>query len=85
MTRIALAAFAVGVFLQVCIVYAVLDDGGGGSASSPPQRPTVGQTPRAATPVSTALADRRDCNAIRNTDYRSDAERQWFIANCVSP
>jgi len=28
------------------------------------------------------LADRTDCNAIRGTDYRSETEHQWFLANC---
>jgi hypothetical protein len=29
-----------------------------------------------------APGDRTDCNQIRGTPYRSDAERQWYIANC---
>lgn len=28
--------------------------------------------------------DRTSCNSIRGTDYRSDAERRWFLANCVA-
>jgi hypothetical protein len=43
---------------------------------SPQPNPTASPTPR--------LPDRTDCNAIRGTDYRSEAERQWFLTNCVS-
>ena len=39
--------------------------------------------PGAARPtVTTTPVNRADCAAIRGTDYRSDTERQWFIANC---
>lgn len=27
-------------------------------------------------------SDRTNCDAIRGTDYRSDAEREWFLGNC---
>jgi hypothetical protein len=29
-----------------------------------------------------AIADRTDCAEIEGTDYRSPAEREWYIANC---
>jgi hypothetical protein len=52
---------------------------------------TATSTPRAtsiplasATPAPTAVPDRADCSQIRDTDYQSESERQWFIANCVS-
>jgi lipoprotein-anchoring transpeptidase ErfK/SrfK len=31
-----------------------------------------------------AAADRSNCAEIRGTEYRSDGEREWFIANCVA-
>lgn len=39
----------------------------------------------AATPtaVPTPLPDRTSCDAIRGSDYRSPAERDWFLANCL--
>lgn len=33
----------------------------------------------------TTLPDRNDCAAIRGTDYRSQAERDWFLSNCETP
>jgi hypothetical protein len=41
------------------------------------------QTPVPGPP--TPLSDRADCAAIRGTDYRSEAERQWFASNCAPP
>ena len=48
----------------------------------------------AAVPVSTApetpaassatTANRANCDEIRGTDYRSDGERTWYLANCVT-
>jgi hypothetical protein len=75
--HIALVAFVVGILFHVCVVYAVLDDGE--SASTP-----ATETPliRQATPLPTRPPDRSDCAEIRGTDYRSDAERAWFQANC---
>ena len=35
-------------------------------------------------PAATKLPDRNDCDAMRGTDYRSPAERDWFLANCVT-
>lgn len=43
----------------------------------------VEDTPTMAPP--TRPLDRRDCAAIRGTEYRSTAEREWFIANCLPP
>ncbi len=37
-----------------------------------------------AAPTPSPLADRTDCDAMRGTDYRSPAERTWFLANCVT-
>ncbi|MPZ50401.1 MAG: sortase [Dehalococcoidia bacterium] len=33
-------------------------------------------------PTATAIAIRTDCAAIRGSDYRSTAERDWFQSNC---
>ena len=81
----AIVGFAVGILFHACVVFAVLDDGSsaGGSGSSgdePRQEVTVPSV----TPTPDPRADRTDCNAIRQTgDYRSEAERQWFLANCT--
>jgi hypothetical protein len=32
-----------------------------------------------------AAPDRFDCNEIRGTEYESDSERAWFLANCTTP
>jgi hypothetical protein len=52
--------------------------------------PAASATPVSAGPASAtttpealaALPDRADCGAISGSDYRSDAERAWYIANC---
>jgi hypothetical protein len=43
---------------------------------APAQPTTVPPTP---------LPDRTSCDAIRGTDYRSEAERTWFQQNCSAP
>ena len=84
MLRVALGAFIVGVFLHVCLLYAVLGDGGaGGGRPASTSRPSSGGAPPivvAATP--TRPLDRTNCDAIRGTDYRSEAERRWYLSNC---
>jgi lipoprotein-anchoring transpeptidase ErfK/SrfK len=47
--------------------------------------PTQGVAGSVAVQVETTehLADRSSCAEIRGTEYRSDAEQQWFLANCV--
>lgn len=40
-------------------------------------------TPTQALPP-TILLDRRDCDEMRGTAYRSPSERTWFLANCVT-
>jgi hypothetical protein len=81
--QIAAVGIVIGVLLHACVIFAVLDDGSGGSAdtSSGPNNdgPTIVQTP----PTATRPADRTSCAEIRGTDYRSDSERAWFIANCT--
>lgn len=80
MLRVALGAFVVGVFLHVCIVYAVLDDGSGTKTSAAPR--IISPPAVSATATPSRSADRNNCDAIRGTDYRSDTERQWFLTNC---
>lgn len=56
------------------------------SAAEVSTRPTEGpsvEPPAAAAPVPTPQSSRTDCNAIRGTGYRDDAERAFFLANCV--
>jgi hypothetical protein len=76
--QVAAVAFIVGVLLHACVAVAVLDSGGGSAGNG--QR-TITSGP-ATPPTRTPLADRTDCAAIRGTDYRSEAERQWFMVNC---
>ena len=47
--------------------------------------PTPRSLPPTEPPVPTKLPDRNDCDAMRGTDYRSPTEREWFLANCVTP
>lgn len=44
--------------------------------------PTLTSAPEA---TATALPDRFDCEEVRGNDYRSAAEREWFLASCVTP
>lgn len=46
--------------------------------------PPLGLQPPAQLPPAQPLTlpDRTSCVEIRGTDYRSEAERQWFIRNC---
>jgi hypothetical protein len=82
---VAIAAFGIGVLLHLFVLNAFLS-GGGDDARRSVEDPvriattTAGATP---TPAPTRLADRTDCAAIRNTDYRSEAERLWFLRNCL--
>ena len=78
----ALIAFVIGVLFHACVIYAVLGSGGGGT-TSPPLRGVVDAngTPRA-TATATPSINRKDCGAITGTQYRSDEERTWFLANC---
>lgn len=51
-------------------------------AVTTPTATTVEPEPEAtATPE--PVENRRDCNTIRGTDYFSQEERRWFLANCV--
>lgn len=67
----------------------------GGSAAQGEVVATATRQPPTGTPLPTStttteptvasLADRYDCEEVRGTDYRSLAEREWFLATCVTP
>jgi hypothetical protein len=92
---VAIAAFVVGVLIHACVFSAVLDSGGSATTRSDPVRistAVVAATPaRSAslpasspTPRATVVpGDRSNCADIRNTEYRSPTERQWFLENCT--
>ena len=92
---IGVVAFIFGVALHVYVVKSVLDSGGsnnngGPSAGQPVVVSTATSVPGVAaatvTPtVAAALPDRTSCDEIRGTDYRSPAEREFFLANCILP
>src|SRR3972149_3684728 len=52
-------------------------------APRPPAPPPPTEQAPPAAPVT--LPDRTNCAEIRGTAYRSETERQWFIANCTTP
>lgn len=82
---IALVAFVFGVLLNGYIALSILDDGESSAATGneePIIVPAAPTTEPTATP--TPLPDRTDCEEIRGTDYRSGAEREFFLANCVN-
>jgi hypothetical protein len=77
---IAIAAFVVGVLLHACVFAAVLNNNGDDrSKNDDPARIVAAPTP---VPTAVRLPDRTSCDEIRGTDYRSEAERQWFRSNC---
>jgi hypothetical protein len=65
---------------------------GGDSADDPtaaaPERLTIQNLDVAASPTAqptaAAAPNRKDCAAIRGTDYQSGEEREWYLANCLS-
>ncbi len=92
--QIAALGFVVGIVFHACVIFAILDDGSGtsGANSGNTSGGTTVESTNEATidatgvptrvPTISPTGDRNDCNAIRGTDYRSAAERQWFIQNC---
>ncbi|MGE0058525.1 MAG: hypothetical protein AB7P33_10385 [Dehalococcoidia bacterium] len=84
--QIAVVGFLIGILFHACVAYAVLSDGSGSSKpeSSGGNIVTQPTAVAAATATPNPGADRTDCNAIRaDPTYRSEAERQWFLNNCV--
>ena len=80
---VAIVAFVVGVFLHACVAISILDGGSStlNGSDGPLVAPVATQVPR--TPNPEGLPDRASCDEIRGTDYRSAAERQFFLTNCV--
>ena len=83
---IAIVAFVFGVLLNGYIALSILDDGSSSAASSEEESPIIVPANPTAEPTAThtPLPDRTDCDEIRGTDYRSPAEREFFLANCVN-
>lgn len=85
LAQLAGVAFVIGVLFHVCVVYAVLDDGSGSSSAEGQPAiiaTAVATTVRLATATPNPTGDRTSCAEIRSTDYRSPAEREWFLRNC---
>ena len=82
---IAVVAFVFGVLINGYIALSILDDG---EASTTPSNEAPVIVPAAPTtqptPTLTPLPDRTDCDEIRGTDYRSGAEREFFLENCIN-
>lgn len=73
--------------LSASLVVGVLGSDPGEDAFAVPE-PSATVAPTATPePTPTATPDpqnRQDCGEIRGTDYLSQEERQWFLANCVT-
>lgn len=82
--QIALVAFVVGVLIHACILTAVFSGGGddGGKKGDSPAITAPSARPETS-PTPTPLPDRTSCSQIQGTNYRSEAERTWFLQNCT--
>jgi hypothetical protein len=82
---VAVIAFVIGVALNGYIALSILDDGES-SASPASQDPIIVPADPTTEPTATVtpLPDRTDCEEIRGTDYRSGAEREFFLENCIN-
>jgi hypothetical protein len=87
---IGIVAFVFGVAMHFWVATSILEDNGEAeqsntiAATATPEdgttvTPTIG--PRA---TETPLPDRTSCDEIRGTQYRSVAEREFFLENCTS-
>ena len=82
---IALVAFVFGVALNGYVALTILDNDDSSAASSSDDPIIVPAGPTAeVTATPTPLPDRTDCDEIRGTDYRSGAEREFFLENCIN-
>jgi hypothetical protein len=81
---IAIVAFVFGVFLHGCVALSLLEDDGTSAADLAPEIVVTATPPPAATATATVLPDRTTCDEIRGTEYRSDAERDFFRKNCIT-
>lgn len=83
---IAVIAFVFGVFLNGYIALSVLNDSSGSGSPAANDAPEI--VPAAATAVATATAtplpDRTSCAEIAGTEYRSGAEREFYLTNCIN-
>jgi hypothetical protein len=77
---VAVAAFAFGVMLHAWIVMSILEDGSGESQPADVPAATDTEAPAEAA----APPDRGSCIEIRGTDYRSQSEREFYLANCLT-
>jgi len=82
---VAVIAFIAGVTLWGGVACLMLAGGGDDGKGVRPSVSTPRATPTAAAGTSTPLPDRRTCSEIRGTEYRSAAERQWYLDNCTGP
>ena len=84
---------AVGAMIALAIFLGLWQPWGGGDDARtvqiiPPAStlvPTLPMDTPTQAPRPTVLLDRRDCNEVRGTDYRSPSERTWFLDNCITP
>ena len=81
----AVIAFIVGVTLWGGVACLVLGSGADAGKGARPSASTPRAVVTAPAGIVTALPDRRSCSEILGTDYRSAAERQWYLDNCRGP
>jgi hypothetical protein len=81
---IGIIAFVFGVFLHGCVALSILDDSGLPTESERPSVVVTSSPVPQFTPTPTALPDRTTCEEIRGTEYRSEAERDFFRRNCIT-
>jgi hypothetical protein len=82
-------ALAAALFAGLGSGYAI-----GKASSQPPNEAKVAAAQETATPArspgvapgfvvtTTPVGDRRDCAAVHGSEYRSEGEREWYLANC---
>jgi hypothetical protein len=81
---IGIIAFVFGVFLHGCVALSILDDSGLPTESDRPAVVVTSTAVPQATAAPTTLPDRTSCDEIRGTEYRSEAERDFFRRNCIT-
>lgn len=79
---IAIIGFMTGLILWFGGACLVLGNGGADGSPRPGPAGNI-STPLPPRPTATTLADRTSCGEIRGTEYRSEAERQWFRQKCT--
>lgn len=88
---IGIAAFIFGVAMHFWVATSILEDDGEAeqadtiAATATPDAGEATITPTTGPrPTETPLPDRTSCDEIRGTQYRSVAEREFFLANCTT-